>query len=490
MDLPEIALRVFCYLDSISLVRCERVCRDWSSLLIQNENHLWCAFAAALSPVNGRLPHRLEWETWKDIVRLKHAWDKVLPKLTAESRRLHDPAEYLQEAPTIVGEVVVDTTGHNKDRRSKVSVMDSYSSSETRDYIQTQAVGPHIVYAITGISHIGTFDIRASSISAPSIKLPATSFQHPPRLQRVFHSTLIPVHEGMGWMSFWDPRHTDRQGRFRAIDDEYCQGQLYEHLYACFNPRWSDDESETVDARRIVRLWDVKCPSQPILSWNAQLPGHVVDVALNDSLVACAYGSRLDAEAGPIDNAQDTPVFGLEFRSVVTGDLVRSVPALSGVQDVIFLVMTRFYCLVVRAPDDGQLVTVVDLATGNVAHEINLMESFIRTYGGLHVKDDETMLMLWSSSNRLACLDLIRGCWTLHERKRDELFEKWHYGVWVAIEQNEHVCNRVKVLGTNGTIKSSISDKSRFRVIWKAIGGVPSVSPPSWTSECNIILNG
>ncbi|TPX63145.1 hypothetical protein SpCBS45565_g06829 [Spizellomyces sp. 'palustris'] len=355
--------------------------------------------------------------------------------------------------------------------------MDSYSSSETRDYIQTQAVGPHIVYAITGISHIGTFDIRASSVSAPSIKLPAASLQHPPRLQRVFHSTLIPVHEGMGWMSFWDPQHIDLQGRFRAIDDEYCQGQLYECLYACFNPRWSDDESETVDARRIVRLWDVKCPSRPILSWNAKLPGHVVDVALNDSLVACAYGSRLDAEAGPIDNAEDIPVFGLEFRSVATGDLVRPVPALSGVQDVIFLVMTRFYCLVVRAPDDGQLVTVVDLATGNVAHEINLMESFIRTYGGLHVKDDETMLMLWASSNRLACLDLIRGCWTLHERKRDELFEKWHYGVWVAIEQTENVSNRDKVHSTNGKMKSSMPDKSRFRVIWKAIGGVPSLSP-------------
>lgn len=265
-------------------------------------------------------------------------------------------------------------------------------------------------------------------------------------------------------MSFWEPGdELQCRARFRAIEDEYCQGQLYGNWYACFNPRWTDDESETVDARQTIRLWNLDNPAQPVVAWNAALPSHVVDVALNDSLVACAYGSLLseDEDAEPGDG-----LFGLELRSASTGEFVRKVPALTGVEDVIFMIMTRFHCLVVRAADDGELVTIVDLASTNVVYVIDLTESFIYSYGGLHVSDDESMLVLWSSSDRLACVDLLRGAWTLHERTADDLREKWHYGVWVAIENDPGDEQEADPNPEPG----NVSRTTRYGVSWKAIG--------------------
>ncbi|TPX58802.1 hypothetical protein PhCBS80983_g02907 [Powellomyces hirtus] len=478
MDLPEIAVKVFQYLEPVALSRCERACRAWHACLAANTNAVWVRAAAELSPEPGMLPARRTWETWKDVVRLKHCWGRTLPKMAAESRDQRGELD-VRNAPTVVdgirwngaGEGGEDSEKVSADGRNRVTVMDSYSAGSFRDCIQTQQIGPNVVFTVMGVRDVRAIDIRASSEKTLSVALPvAACHREPPRLQRVFLSDMVPLHEGMGWMSFWDAQTLQQIARFRAITDDYCQGQLCGSSYACFNPRWSDDGDEEVDARRTVRMWKLEDPQCPRVAWNAQLPSHVVDVAQNGSVVACAFGSLLDlAESEDDEDSEDDEhhLFGLEFRSARTGNLIRPVPDLTGVQDIIFLTMTRFHCLVVRAPNNGQVVTIVDLATAEVVHEIDLKLSFTRTYGGLHVSDDETMLILWSSSNQLACLDLLRGTWSLHQRTvDDELFDKWAYGVWVAVEKDRRGA------------QESDSDVQRYTVVWKCIGGIDPAKRP------------
>ncbi|KAI9092858.1 hypothetical protein DFS34DRAFT_652817 [Phlyctochytrium arcticum] len=450
MDVPDVALRVFSFLDSRTLGRAECVCRDWQRLLEDNVNLLWAHHALDSSPLPGTFPHRLSCETWKDLVRVNHCWNFVLPRLTAETLAPEKPKQFSALAPIV-------TAGIEVKQDASVIIMDSYSATDTRDYIQTQAVGSSVIYAVTGLSHVNVLDIKQDSITQPSRHLLADTTPRQPRLHRVVRSKVVPVHEGAGVVSFCSPSDATHRVRFRAINDEYCQGQMCGDMYACFNPRWSDDPHEVIDARKQVRLWDLSLPS-PAIRWNATLPYHVVDVALNDCIVACAYGALLEG-----DDAEDRPdladKFGIELRSIFTGEFISTIPEMSGVHDVIFLIMTRFHLLVVRMPEGGQKITVVSLRTSKIVCEIDLMQSFIMTYGGCHVNDDETILMLWSSLDQLACIDLILGECAIFECDRSEASSvNWPYGIWVALQSKN----------------KKLRSRKRAQVMWKAIGGVPT----------------
>ncbi|KAJ3019502.1 hypothetical protein HKX48_002035 [Thoreauomyces humboldtii] len=235
--------------------------------------------------------------------------------------------------------------------------------------------------------------------------------------------------------------------------------------YICFNPLWSDDLEAEVDARQTVRMYDVSSEglsdnlgTPARICWNATLPAHVVDLASNGSIVACAYARLTENDTPTLPDAGE---FGVELRCAETGEFLRTIGELAGVDDVIFLDITRFHCLVVRASDAGQLVTVVDLQSARIVYEVDLKLSFTRTFGGIHISDDETFMLLWSSSNHLAVIDLLRGTWTLHAHVEvdEEMLESWPYGVWFCREHPD-----------------AGFEERRYTVGWKAIGGLPPAS--------------
>ncbi|KAJ3156984.1 hypothetical protein HDU89_002393 [Geranomyces variabilis] len=451
MDLPEIAVRVFEYLDPAGIARAHRVCRSWHAVLLNNVNAVWANSAARMSPIPGVLPKRCEWETWQDVVRLKYCWGVVLPRMAKESR---------EEGETAAMPVVtVPTTVAGIRGQNRVTVLDSYNSgsySTVRDSVHTQQTGRHVFFTETQNKTVRAVDISEdtdSPLGVPHV-IEASKSATAWRLQRAVHSDLVPCHESNGWMSFWYADSRTCATRVRAIEDEYCQGQLYGRSYACFNPRWSDEPSDNADAAHAVRMWDLSNPDKPFIKWEARTAAHIVDVAQNGMLVAVAYGSLLDDDDENADegNENSDSVFGLEFRSSETGELIRSCPD-SNWQDIIFLICTRTHCLCVRALDDGQIVTIVDLATGLVVGAFDLRNTFTRNYGGLHLNEDESMLMLWSSGNQLAVLDLLNGRAVIATRKDDdESFETWRKGMWVVIE-NENAQTK----------------DPRFVIAWKAL---------------------
>ncbi|KAJ3152990.1 hypothetical protein HDU86_005446 [Geranomyces michiganensis] len=453
MDLPEIAIRVFQYLDPPDLARIHRACRSWHAILLSHTNAVWEHSAARMSPIPGKLHERRDWETWQDVVRLRYCWGVVLPWMADRSKAVGDAA--ITVSTTVAG---IKMDNH------KVTVMDSYGSGRY-DCVNTQQTGRHVFFTETQSKTCCAVDISEDSDSPRGVVQVIEPSTTTPRwrLQRACHSDLVPCHEGKGWISFWYADSRTCAGRVRAIEDEYCQGQLYGRSYACFNPNWSDDEADHADASHAVRMWDLTNPEKPSIKWEAKFAAHIVDVAHNGMLVAVAYGSLLENDDETDNDDTETvgrgdseSVFGVEFRSCETGELIRQCPD-SNWQDIIFLFCTRTHCLCVRAPEDGQVVTIIDLATGLVVAEVDLMNTFTKQYGGLHVNEDETLLMLWSSSNKLAVLDLLTGTSVIATRSDDEdLFVTWRRGVWVVVERDT---------ATEGLH----ADGRRFAVQWKAL---------------------
>ncbi|KAJ3175680.1 hypothetical protein HDU87_005822 [Geranomyces variabilis] len=457
MDLPEIAVRVFEYLDPAGIARSHRVCRSWHAVLLNNVNAVWENSAARMSPIPGVLPKRCEWETWQDVVRLKYCWGVVLPRMAKESREEGETAA--------IPVAMVPTSVAGIKAQSRVTVLDSYDSgsySTVRGSVHTQQTGRHVFFTETQNKNVRVVDISEdtdSPLGVPHV-IEASKSATAWRLQRAVHSDLVPCHESNGWMSFWYADSRTRAGRVRAIEDEYCQGQLYGRSYACFNPRWSDEPGDNTDAAHAVRMWDLSNPDEPFIKWEAKTAAHIVDVAQNGMLVAIAYGSLLDDDDDNAGEEYERPdsVFGLEFRSSETGELIRRCHD-SNWQDIIFLICTRTHCLCVRALEDGQIVTIVDLATGLVVSEFDLRDTFTRNYGGLHLNEDETMLMLWASSNDLAVLDLLTGTSVIAARKRDDdLYETWRKGIWIVMER-----------------ENARKERPRFVVMWKALAAKDEV---------------
>ncbi|KAI8996116.1 hypothetical protein BC832DRAFT_300677 [Gaertneriomyces semiglobifer] len=451
MDLLDIAISVFHFLDKVSLVRCERVCKAWKRILDDNAQGLWQAHVAEVSPVQGQLPVKLPSQTWKDVLKVRRGWDHIFNDLAQKSS--------IASVDPIVANVLVEDMPDMEDRPNEdFVIMSSYGSSRSRLVVQSEAIGPYFLYATPQGEkqrkmYVGNLDVRQATSTQAKRLLPPTT-PGPPRLQPAGHASAIPVHEGDGWMSFWDPKTGECKCRFRAIDDRWCQGRLYGNLYACFNPSWVDDVSEFADARRSVRVWNLEDPEVPRIQWEVETPSHIVDVAHNDAVIACAYGSSfVDDEPDP-----DSP-FGLEIRSVKTGEFIRNVPALNGASDVMFLAITNFHIIISRAPVT-QILAVVSIKAGELLYEINLMTSFAREWCGMNISGDGRTVILWSTKNMLAVVDLVNEDWNLYHREvevDDEAEEQWDFGVWAVVR-------------TGG--EPTRASRRNHLVVWRAIGGL------------------
>ncbi|KAJ3057129.1 hypothetical protein HK097_000057 [Rhizophlyctis rosea] len=346
--------------------------------------------------------------------------------------------------------------------------MGSYSL-DNKHYIQPQSTSSH------ALVHCEGYPIGSVSLAAPSnipyipLKIQPRSERQEPIPQRLTRSKWIPVSEGVGHISIWDPSHPALITSFRAINEFYVQGHLCGTRYACFNPRWAAEE-ENVDCFQSIRMWDINAEEKSAkAAWTVRLPGHIVDVAINEQMVACAYGSLISDEnlaethtTAPLLDDEDR-VFGLQFRDVRDGSLIGSAPAFEDVTDIICIALTRFYCVVTKAEGSqgGQAVLLVDLKSGDIVFEIDLATMFIEGYGGLRVSDCETYMLLWSSRNQLAVIDLEEGVWRLCERKVDGDADEWPFGFWAT----RRLQNGMEEVGRLRTVGHG---KSLLDVAWKA----------------------
>ncbi|KAI8928392.1 hypothetical protein BC831DRAFT_510026 [Entophlyctis helioformis] len=297
-----------------------------------------------------------------------------------------------------------------------------------------------------------------------------------PPIFRSFRSNLIPINAGKGFVSLWDPVAGVCVSTFKAIEDP-CQGQLVDNAFLCFNLQWSSESS----VGRVVNCWDVTDPRKPVLAWSTRHPHHVVDVAVNAWTVAIAFGTFVDeADSDDSDDNDDssdsdsdgssrdedsdasrsqaasvgatnttantttasappssppavtsptTPVspagprpspFSVELRCRKTGSFLRRIDVLTGIRNILCLNATRFHLFVLRATHDGTRILVVDLQNGSFVSDINLMRSFIRSYGGVQISANERLMILWSTANRVAVIDVIAKRWRLFGKLDDE----------------------------------------------------------------------
>ncbi|KAJ3042934.1 hypothetical protein HDV00_006241 [Rhizophlyctis rosea] len=408
-------------------------------------------------------PPKWDDETWKHVCKRRWQWAVLFPQLAKQSvgmvglaGDIVEQEEGLDVSSLILwnGDAIeqrklagidtcIDGFGPNAriqddaDEDPFITVIGSYTSDENH-YIGPQSSFHHAIVQCDG-HYVGAFDISQPS-TTPYTFLDPQPHKHPLTPQRLTRSKWIPINEGNGYISIWDPSTPSRVTNFRAVEEFYVQGHLCGNRYACFNPRWASEE-EDVDCFQSIRLWAIEeqnGTARPV--WTVRLPGHIVDVAVNEHMVACAYGSLISDEnldethtTAPLLPPEDR-VFGLQFRDIKDGSLLLDAPAFRDITDIICIALTRFYCVVTKAEgsNGGQAVLLVDLKSGDIVFEVELATMFIEGYGGLRISDCETYMLLWSSRNQLAVIDLEHGAWRLCERKVSDVAEEWVFGFWAV----------------------------------------------------------
>ena len=415
---------------------------QWSHSFCRfNERVIWLSKFVAYHPMNG------EWSRKTIISQLpsfifKHEGLKDAISRAAGCRK-HLPQLVKEEESSINSQIVIETirpTASIIDTKHEVIIVDSLANDTDRTYTTTrycnngivcvQANGPIRAYSLS------MDDDFHQGIQFPIINLLDDSQRPWPPIFRSFRSNLLPVNAGYGRVTLWDLKTNECVCTFEAIKDS-CQGQLVDTTFACFNLQWAPDSS----MGRIVNCWNVAAPSKPSLMWNTEHIFHVVDVAVNSFVVAIALGTFVETEddetrpqSSPdtIDSSTSSP-FSVELRNIADGSFLYKIDPLSGIRNILCMNLSRYNLFILRATHDGTKVFVVDLASRAVISSFNLVKTFIRAFGGIQVSSNEALLIMWSTNNTVAVIDLVYGNWRQFEVEQNDAYR---FGFWVLSGNN------------------------------------------------------